>query len=134
MNRAPVYYCWFCYRHNDRACGPCARCGKEISPPPDADQTARLIWALHHPDSDVAMLSTRRLGQLGDRSAIPALRKCVVRTPDPYLAAEALRSLLVLSTPAAEKELLDRLARDGAVMLRNQARGALAEACRRADA
>lgn len=127
MSRAPVYYCWFCYGHNDHARGPCAHCGDEISPPPDADRTARLIWALDHPDSDVAMLSTRRLAGLGDRSAIPALRNCVVRAPDPYLAAEALRSLLVLSTPAAEKELLDRLARDGPVLLRDQARDALAE-------
>lgn len=122
-----MYYCWSCYGHNHDQHGPCVHCGREISPPPDADRATRLIWALRHPDPDVAVLSTRRLARLSEKSAIPALRKCITQTHDPYLAAEALRSLVVLSTPAAERELLEGLATDGPVLLREQARKALAE-------
>lgn len=129
MTRDPAYFCWSCYGRNDHSSGPCAHCGLEISPPSDAGLTARLVWAMGHPDPDVAIMSTRRLAQLGDRSVVPTLREWVVQSSDPYLAAEALRSLLVLSTPAAEKELLDRLAADGPVLVRDQARQALAEVC-----
>lgn len=121
-----AYYCWFCYGRNARASGPCAHCGHEIAPPPSATETERLIWATRHPDPDVAIISTRRLGQEGDRAAIPTLRELIDTPPDPYVAAEALRALLALSSVRAELVLLTRLAADGPVMLRHEARLALA--------
>jgi len=75
----------------------------------------------------VAIISARRLGADGDRSAIPALREVIDQPPDPYVAGEALHSLLALSTVDGEAQLLERLAADGPFMLRRQAEQALAE-------
>lgn len=122
---APVYYCWSCYARNDRQAGPCERCGRDISPPTDISEVDRLLWGIGHPDPDVAIISTRRVARLGDQSAIPALRKCIEEGPDPYVAVEALRSLLALSSATAEEPLLRRLARAGPILLRSEALQAL---------
>lgn len=123
-----AFYCWSCYGRNDRATGACVHCGQEISPPAEATETQRLIWALRHPDPDVAIISARRLGTEGDRDAVPALRAVIDQPPDPYVAGEALHSLLAISTIEEERQLLQQLAASGPFMLRRQAEQALAAA------
>ncbi|MFC4242907.1 HEAT repeat domain-containing protein [Gryllotalpicola reticulitermitis] len=123
-----AFYCWACYGRNDHTTGACVHCGHEISPPAEATETQRLIWALRHPDPDVAIISARRLGAEGNAEAVSALREAIDRPPDPYVAGEALHSLLALSTVDNEKQLLERLAAGGPFMLRRQAERALAAA------
>lgn len=125
MTDGPTYYCWTCYGRNSRSSGPCEHCGHEIRPPADATLTGRLVWGIRHPDPDVALMSTRRLAAIGDPSTIPALRASVADPPDPFVAAEALRSLLMLSSVHDEQELLRSLAEDGPTQLKRVAREAL---------
>lgn len=99
----------------------CVHCGGEISAPPSATETERLLWATRHPDPDVGIMAAKRLGTQGDPAAIPALRGLVEDALDPYVAAEALRSLLILSSDTAEKALLQRLQSSGPVLLRKVA-------------
>lgn len=118
-------YCWQCYARNDRASGACRRCGGEIADPPGASVTERLLWGAAHPDPDVAMIAVRRLAALGDAGAVPSLRRLVLDPPDPYVGAEALRSLLTLSSAGTERDLLVQLARHGPVLTRRIAVEAL---------
>lgn len=93
-----MFYCWWCYGRNKEA-GRCVHCGRDVRPPDSATETERLIWGTHHPDPDVAIICTRRLGTHGDAAAVPVLRALVDNPPDPYVGAEALTSLPALGLP-----------------------------------
>lgn len=121
-----AFYCWRCYGRNDRATGPCVHCGNDVGPPDGATETQRLIWGTHHPDPDVAIICTRRLGAHGDTAALPHLRAVIKEPPDPYVGAEALTSLLALSNVDAERQLLLELADNGPVLQKRLAQEALA--------
>ena len=120
-----AFYCWACYGRNDAGSGPCAHCGREISPPPAVREVDRLEWGTRHPDPDIGVIAARRLGQLGQVSELPFLRELIRRPPDPYVGAEALRSVLRLSSVDGERDLLVELAREGAAPVRRVAREAL---------
>lgn len=120
-----AFYCWWCYGRNDRGTGPCVHCGRDISAPDSATETQRLIWGAYHPDPDVAIICTRRLGQHGDTAAVPFLRGLIKDPPDPYVGAEALTSLLALSSVDAERQLLLELADHGPVLQKHLAQRAL---------
>lgn len=128
-----AYYCWHCYGRNDVDNGLCEHCGGEIGPPPHVSAVQRLIWATRHPDPDVAILATRRIGTEGDVRAVPALRALIDEPPDPYVAAEALRSLVALSGIDAQRQLLQQLADDGPILLRTAARKFLDAGAARAE-
>ena len=120
-----AFYCWWCYGRNDNGTGPCVQCGRDIRPPDSATQTQRLIWGTHHPDPDVAIICTRRLGTHADTAAVPLLRALIMDPPDPYVGAEALTSLLALSSVDAERQLLQELADHGPVLQKHLAQRAL---------
>lgn len=120
-----TYYCWHCYARNDAGSGPCVRCGQEIAAPADASESECLIWAIRHPNPDVAIIATRRLADHPGAAVEQALHEAVQDPPDPYVAVEALRSLLSLSFTERERSLLQELARSGPVMLRALAKEAL---------
>ena len=120
-----TYYCWTCYGRNDKDGGVCEHCGHEISPPVTASTAQRLEWAIRHPDPDVAILATRRLSVEGDETSLPFIRAVIANPPDPYVAAEALRSLLALSDIDTERGLVERLAETGPLLLRHIASAAL---------
>jgi hypothetical protein len=120
-----IYYCWCCYGRNERGTGPCARCAGEIAAPPNTTLTRRLLWATRHPDPDVAIMATRRLAAVRATDAIPSLRSLITDPPDPYVAAEALRTLIELSGTEAEHAFLVRLAESGPALLRSLARSFL---------
>jgi len=120
-----MYWCFHCYAPNPLATGPCVRCGQEVSAPADISDEQRLIWSLHHPDSDRAMLAAKTLGTRRAVSALPALRGVVDERFDPFLAAQALRSAIEI---AGAKELagwLAQLAASDSFMLREVASKAL---------
>jgi hypothetical protein len=122
---AVTYYCWHCYARNNQRSGVCKRCGQEISPPSSATTVDHLLWATRHPDPDVAIMATRRLATEGASESVEPLRALVANPPDPYVGAEALRTLIALSDVDTERALLESLADSGPVMVRRVARSAL---------
>lgn len=126
---ALTYYCWHCYGENGGPEGACARCGKPISAPAEADYTARLLWALGHPVRERRMVAARVLGDRREPRARGALRALALDSGEPYLAAQALESLIAIDGSRRLRHLLERLADEGkGAPVRRVARQALASA------
>ncbi len=87
---APTRYCPACYGANAWEDDRCVACGTTLLTDESYDE--RLIWALDHPDSGVAMLASRVLAARDAKQAIEHLI-AQVDSPDPYRAAEAARAL-----------------------------------------
>ncbi len=91
-----MYWCFHCYAVNPRSSGPCVHCGEEIAAPAGLSYDEQLIWALGHPDGDRAIMAAHTLGVRGSTQAAPHLRQVVEEEADPFLATEALRSLIAI--------------------------------------
>ena len=136
---ALTYYCFHCYGKNDRPAGPCAHCGRPIEAPSDASYADLLNWALHHPLPDVATRAAAILGQRREPSAVSVLQELACQDHDPFLAAQALRSLIAIQPSEVVRPLLERLAVAGSVPVRAVAQRALRaerrarEGCERDD-
>jgi HEAT repeat protein len=87
---APTRYCPVCYALNVSERDRCVSCGAVLETDESYDE--RLIWALDHPDSSVAMLAS---SVLAARHADQAIERLIatVNSPDPYRAAAAARAL-----------------------------------------
>jgi len=121
------HYCWACYAVNERPSGVCVACGEEIAAPRGTDYADLLLWGLGHPLPDRQLLAAEILGRLHDRRAIEPLRRLVSESSDPYLAAQALRSLLAIDGATPHRPLLEQLAHSGAAPVRAVAAAALGE-------
>lgn len=122
-----TYYCWHCYGENVRADGACVRCGRQIEPPSETTYDDRLLWALHHPIAENRMTAIQLLGSRRERRARAALRALALDTTEPYVAAEALKSLIAIDGAAAMRGLLETLASSSPPLVRRVARQALEE-------
>jgi uncharacterized paraquat-inducible protein A len=107
-----VHYCWHCYAENERPSGACSRCGHSIDRPADTSYTEQLIWALGHPLPGTQMIAAQVLGARRDLVAEQPLRQLVVSS-DPFLAAQALDSLVAIVGVAGARDLLEPLAESG---------------------
>jgi HEAT repeat protein len=105
-------YCWHCYAENDRSSGPCEQFGRPVESPCETTYVEQLVWALRHPLPGRQMMAAQILGDRRERAAVEPLRE-LVDTGDPYLAAQALRSLVAIVGPEPERPLLEQLARSG---------------------
>jgi hypothetical protein len=85
----PTRYCPSCYDPNSCEDDRCVACGTVLQTDELYDE--RLMWALDHPDSGVAMLASRVLAARDARQAIGRLIS-LVDSPDPYRAAAAARA------------------------------------------
>ncbi len=121
-----MYWCFHCYAINPRPTGPCERCGRSVQAPEGLSYEDRLVWVLRHPDGDRAINAARILGQRRAGAAAPALRAVVADGRDPYLAAEALRSLIAIEGRDQIRELLQELAASDSFMVATVAKRALA--------
>ncbi len=121
-----MYWCFHCYAINPRSTGPCVRCGRPVEGPAHLSHEDRLVWALRHPDGDRAIVSARTLGRLRARAALPTLRAVIADGSDPYLAAEALASLIAIEGPDQIRELLVELAASDSFMVAMVAKRGLA--------
>ena len=108
--RAPgstaIHYCFACYGLNYAPSGPCRHCGREVASPAQISFDEQLTWTLHHPDADRATLAARTLGVRRCAAAAAALEEIVLQPPDPFLGAEALRSLVAIKGAAALAPML----------------------------
>jgi hypothetical protein len=120
-----AWFCFHCYARNPRATGPCQRCCNPIEPPHQVTYDERLIWALDHPLPGTAITAARVLGLRRPAAAADPLRDAVTRQRDPYLAAEALRSLVAIEGIDANRALLRELSANGPLVLRLVARAQL---------
>jgi hypothetical protein len=121
MGKAPTYYCWHCYAANSQPTGACVECGHNVEQPAEATWTDQLIWALGHPIPETRMIAAQVLGQRREAAAERPLR-ALVRDSDPFLAAQALHSLVaIVGVAALRDELLEPLARTGAPAVRQVA-------------
>ena len=120
-----MYWCFRCYAPNPTRSGPCVRCGKEISAPAGITDEQRLIWTLHHPDGDRAMLAAKTLGTRKASGALTALREVVEEAFDPFLSAEAVRAAVQIAGTADLSDWLRRLARSDSFMVSDVAHSAL---------
>lgn len=101
------------------------RCGREISAPAGTTDEQRLIWALHHPDSDRAMLAAKALGARRATGALPALQGVVGEAFDPYLSAQAVRAAVQIAGVGELTAWLRGLTSGGSFMVREAAWRAL---------
>lgn len=128
-----MFWCFHCYALNDYPTGRCYACGDAIEAPAGLPRSESLIWALHHPDGDRAVLAARILGRLRVRESVQALRETAQGGKDIFLRAEALRSLIVIEGAEALRPWLDELSIVGPFNVRAIARQAL-DATAEADA
>jgi hypothetical protein len=119
-----AHYCWHCYARNAAPEGPCHACGQPIEAPSGVTYAEQLIWALGHPLPGRQMIAAQILGELVEQLAERPLR-ALVDTADPYLAAQALTSLLQIAGVQPNRELLATLAASGAPPVAAVARRAL---------
>ncbi|MGO9882092.1 MAG: HEAT repeat domain-containing protein [Solirubrobacteraceae bacterium] len=112
MGEGTTHYCWRCYATNNEPAGRCRSCGGPIAQPATATWTDQLIWALGHPLPGRQMIAAQILGRRREIRAAEPLRELVDKA-DPYLAAQALQSLVLIVGVPAIRDLLDRLARTG---------------------
>lgn len=123
-----MHWCFHCYGVNPEPRGPCVHCGREIAAPAGLSYVDQLIWALGHPDGDRAIMAARTLGARRAPQAAARLREVARGGPDPFLAAEALRSLVAIEGVEALRPLLIELAEHGPLLIARVARGALTDA------
>jgi hypothetical protein len=120
-----MFWCFHCYAVNDHPAGPCDVCGEPVEAPVGLSWTGGLIWALHHPDGDRAVVAAKILGRRRARESVPALRGAVEAGSDIYLRAAALRSVIEIEGVEALRGWLGELSRDGPFNVRAIARQAL---------
>lgn len=93
---------------------------------PSGDIVRRpLLWALDHPLPDRRMLAAELLGRRRENRAVTPLLALALDPSDPFLAAEAVRSVVAITGVDAVRTTLERLAREGPVPARREAARAL---------
>jgi hypothetical protein len=122
-----MFWCFHCYAVNDHPAGPCDVCGQPVEAPADLSYVEGLIWALHHPDGDRAVLAAETLGKLRARQAVPALRAVAGSGRDIYLRNAALRSVLAIEGAGSLGSWLEELSRCAPFSVRAIAQQALRE-------
>jgi PII-like signaling protein len=96
-----------------------------VEAPPGSDQVDNLVWALRHPDGDRAVMAAVALGRRDDARAVRALRGVVEDPPDPYVASEALRSLVKIEGVEPLRAWLEELVQGRSIFLASVATEAL---------
>ena len=120
-----MYWCFHCYAVNDHPTGPCDVCGQAVEAPARLSYTESLIWALHHPDGDRAVVAAQTLGRLRACEAVPALRAAAENRGDIYVREAALRSVIEIEGSGPLRHWLEELSRSAPFNVRAVAGQAL---------
>ena len=124
-----MYWCFHCYAVNDHATGPCDVCRHPVEAPSGLTYVEALIWALHHPDGDRAVLAAQTLGRLHAREAVLALRAVAAEDGmDIYVRGAALRSVIAIEGSGPLRPWLEELSSSAPFSVRTIARRALQSA------
>jgi hypothetical protein len=127
-----VFWCFHCYVLNDHPRGPCVACGEPVESPAGLSKIDMMIWALGHPDGDMAVMAARTLGRLRAAESVPALRAAVEASADIFLWAEALLSVISISGPEPLRPWLEWISKAGPLRVREIAQDALRQSPREA--
>lgn len=109
-----TWFCPECLAEVDPKAERCPSCGAST----DADDRTyeqKLVRALDHHLSDRRLLAARILGSIRSRAAIPRLAEAATDPTDPYVAAEAARSLALIDS---RHPVVRRLRETGPVLAR----------------
>jgi HEAT repeat protein len=109
-----TWFCPECFAEVDPKAKRCPSCGAATDPD-DRTYEQKLILALGHHLSDRRLLAARILGAIRSRAAVPRLAQAAMDPADPYVAAEAARSLALIDS---EHPVVRRLRHDGPVLAR----------------
>jgi hypothetical protein len=121
------YYCHSCYGIVTSREGPCPHCGGRIERPAGTTYADGLVWALGHPVPDVAMTAAQVLGARGEIRAVEKLKEVARDSTDPYLAGQAVRSLVAILGRDAISDFLSEIAASGRLIPSRAASDALAD-------
>ena len=124
----PTRYCPACYAPNDWDDDRCVSCDTKLET--DESYDDRLIWALNHPDTGIAMFAAELLAQRDAQQAIDPLIK-LVESPDPYRAAAAARALTAFEGDDRVREVLQALRKHPSALVRRAISGSALPTARR---
>lgn len=111
-----AWFCLGCCAEVEEAAERCWACGSSTDVT-GWSYEAKLVRALDHRLSDRRLLAARILGRLGSRAATPRLAELALHRTDPYLAAEAARSLALIEP---EHPVVRHLRRAGPLLVRSK--------------
>lgn len=109
-----TWFCPECFAEVDPSVERCPACGAS-TPVDERTYEQKLIRALDHRLPDRRRLAARILGMVGSRAALPKLVDAATDPSDPYVAAEAARSLALIEP---HHPLVRRLREHGPVLTR----------------
>jgi HEAT repeat protein len=109
-----TWFCPECFAEVDAGAERCPACGS-LTDADDRTYEEKLMRALHHHLSDRRLLAARILGAIRSRGAVPELAEAAADRTDPYVAAEAARSLALIQP---DHPLVRRLREDGPMLTR----------------
>lgn len=90
-----TWFCPDCFTEVDPKAERCPSCGSSTDPD-DRTYEQKLVRALDHHLSDRRRLAARILGVIRSQAAVPRLAEAALDPADPYVAAEAARSLALI--------------------------------------
>jgi hypothetical protein len=125
MSRPLTYYCWHCHGENDAGHGSCQHCGRRIEAPEGTAYFDQLLWALDHPLAEIQLFAAQTLGARRARAAIERLRRLALEASDPYVAAEAVRSLVSIEGVESVGDVLEQVMQTGTAPARRAAEESL---------
>jgi len=121
-----MHWCYSCYAVNPRPARPRIRRGQLFNTPAGRSFGDELVWALGHPDGDLAVPAAKTLGVRAVRSALPALQRAVDKDRDQYLAVVARPRVIAMAGSHELRGWLGRFVQSESFMVREESQRALA--------
>jgi hypothetical protein len=119
----PTRFCPACYRRNPWEAERCTSCDALLEVDDDLD--TRLIWALDHPDTDVAVRAAAAIAARRVTGAIGALGR-LLDSAEAYRAAAAVDALVAFEGQAA-REAVEKARGHPSIIVRRAVEHALAD-------
>jgi hypothetical protein len=113
-----TWFCPECFEEIDTPRQRCPSCGA-LAEDDRQSYEDKLVRALNHRLPDRQVLAARILAALRSRAAVPRLAELAVDDKDPYLAAEAARSLALIEP---DHPVVRRLGASGPLLSRTAVR------------
>lgn len=96
-------FCPHCWGKNEYTSTHCASCGKSLLSADQESYRDKLIWALHHPVTEIAIRAAYLLGELKAKEAIPELETICKQSHDIFLKKAAAAALEKINAKTVDK-------------------------------
>ena len=114
----PTRFCPACYRRNPWEAERCGQCGAQLEIDDDLD--ARLMWALDHPNTEVAIRAAAAIAERRTAGAVGALCRAL-GSGEVYRAAAAAQALVSFDADPAALSAVERAKRHPSIVVRRAA-------------